>query len=458
MKQPVINRVLPLIKFTGLIFFTSDFKWIYIEMLKNSEYFAISAEKQGHLAVLLLSPPPANADFVDWYWRAIAGVPFLLRNILNIQRGGVERLVLMTGNNHKAADELRHRLLQDPRVTLKLDWLADSRQLAQTANGIGELLFLDGSALYDKNKIKSAVAPGSESGKTEKHLSFFLDRASMTSLLEQMDHFDLSSFEQVRERSIQSEPEAPDSEKQLRVYFPKTDHPKISSEKDFQTVGETVVKKSSGLANDSFVTRILSRPVSHRLTRLLLNTRFTPNQITMLSLFLGLGSALCFFQGGYAMGVSGAGLLLLSIWVDGVDGEIARIKLMESPFGAKLDILCDNVVHVAVFFSIGMGLYNIHGETIFLILGGLAASGSLLAFLLLSEGIIESKSTTNSSQENDQKKNGFVDKLANRDFTHFLFVLALLDQLWIFIWLTAVGVNLMALYLLLSGRLRKKPA
>ena len=141
-----------------------------------------------------------------------------------------------------------------------------------------------------------------------------------------------------------------------------------------------------------------------------------------------------------------------------MDGEIARIKFMESLFGAKLDIFCDNVVHVAVFFSIGMGLYNAHGETIFLLLGGLAAFGSLLAFLLLSEGIIAGKSTTNSSQENDRKKNGLIDKLANRDFTHFLFVLALLDQLRIFIWLTAVGVNLMALYLLLSGRFRNKPA
>ena len=425
-------------------------------MLKNSEYFPPSVENRGHLAVLMLSPPPAKADIVDWYWRGIAGVPFLLRNILNIQRGGVEHLVLMTGNDYKAADELHHRLLKDPRVTLKLDCLADSRELARTANGIEDLLLLDGSALYDKKIIKSIVTPESESGKTEKHLSFFLNKASMSSLLEQLDPLNASSFAQAIDRFVQSEPETPDCEKRFRVYFPETDQPKICSENDFQTVGKNIVKKSGGLANDSFATRILSRPVSQKLTQWLLNTRVTPNQITMVSFFLGLGSALCFFQGGYWMGVIGAGLLLLSIWVDGMDGEIARIKFMESPFGAKLDIMCDNIVHIAVFFSIGMGLYNTHGETIFLVLGGLAASGNLLAFLLLGEGIIEGKSTTNSSQKNDQKKNSVVDKLANRDFTHFLFILALLDQLQIFIWLTAIGVNLMALYLLLSRMLRKQ--
>ncbi len=66
-------------------------------MLKNSEYFPAITEKKGLIAVLFLSPPAGSGDFVDWYWRAIAGVPFLLRNILNIQRGGVERLVLITG-------------------------------------------------------------------------------------------------------------------------------------------------------------------------------------------------------------------------------------------------------------------------------------------------------------------------------------------------------------------------
>jgi len=424
-------------------------------MLKNPEYFPTSAEARGHLAVLFLPPPPVNTDFVNWYGRKIAGVPFLLRNILNIQRGGVERLVLITGKNHEADDALLHRLIDDPRVTLQLDWLADSRQWPQTANGVGDLLFLDGAVLHDKNEIKSVVTPGSESGKTENPPCFFLDRNSMASLLEQMDTFNVSIFEQARERSLKSESETPGSEDRLLVHFLKTDHPEISSEQDFQTAGERIIKKSGGLTNDSFATRVLSRPVSRRLTRLLLNTRITPNQITVFSFLLGLGSALCFFQGGYGMGVSGATLLLFSIWVDGVDGEIARIKFMESPFGARLDILCDNVVHVAVFFSIGMGLYNTHGETLFLILGGLAAGGSLLAFLLLSEGIISEKSTTGSGQKNSQKKNGLIDKLANRDFTHFLFVLALLNQLQIFIWMTAVGVNVMALYLLVTKLLKK---
>jgi len=423
-------------------------------MLKNSEYFPTATENKGHFAVLFLPEPQGNEGLVSWHWRSIAGVPFLLRNILNIQRGRVKRLALMTGNNPDAVNELSHLILQDPRVTLQLDCPKDSSQLAEFAHGSKDLLLLDGSLLHDKNKIKSAVEAGSDPEKGESLPSFWLDPGSVTSLLEQMPRFNFSDLEATRARSLASESELP--EKQLLVYFPETDHAKISSAQDFKAASENILKKSGGLANDSFVTRVLSRPVSKRLTRLLLNTRVTPNQITVFSFILGLGSALCFMQGSYEMGACGALLLLISIWVDGVDGEIARIKFMESPFGARLDILCDNVVHVAVFFAIGLGLYNANGETIYLLLGGLAASGSLLAFLLMSDGIIAGKSTTGSGNSNDPKKNSLVDKLANRDFTHFLFVLALLDQLPVFIWLTAVGVNVMALYLLLSGRSKKK--
>jgi phosphatidylglycerophosphate synthase len=170
---------------------------------------------------------------------------------------------------------------------------------------------------------------------------------------------------------------------------------------------------------------------------------------------LGLGSAWCFYQGGYQMGVSGAGLLLLSIWIDGVDGEVARIKFMESKFGEELDIICDNVVHIAIFISIGMGLFHISNEVIFIYLGLMAALGSLIAFLMLRATIIDDKSKANSISKEEQKNTDFIKKLANRDFTHFLFLLALVNQLEIFIWMTAIGVNLLAVFLLFS-KLRLK--
>ena len=230
---------------------------------------------------------------------------------------------------------------------------------------------------------------------------------------------------------------------------------KIAEETDFKKAGERILQTAGGLKNDSFLTRILSRPVSRQLTRFFVNTRFTPNHITWLSFALGMFAAAAFFFGGYAMGVAGAALLLVSIWVDGADGEVARIKFMESPGGGKLDIWCDNIVHVAVFFSIGAGLFHTTGQAHYLLLGSLAAAGSLAAFLMLRKTIIASKSPQQNTVQ--EKKETLVDKVSNRDFTHFLFLLALLDFLPVFLWMTAIGVNGLAVALPFSQKTRPSP-
>ena len=419
-------------------------------MLKNSENSLVLTQNKSPLAVLFLPPPPKNENREDWYWRRVAGVPFLLRNVFNIQRGGIAHLILFAGNDPKSAAELYNRIIQDPRVTLQLEYIADSQELKQVTQEAGELLFLNGSGLYEKTQIRSAITQKPGAGNNEEHAALVLDNGFLTSLLEFKDGFDFAGLERMREPSVNPTAQNLAGEKKSLRYFPEASHPKISTESDFELEGERILQKSGGLANDSLATWLLSRPVSKLMTRLLINTRFTPNQITVLSFILGLASAGYFFLGGYQMGVMGAGLLLASIWVDGVDGEIARIKFMETEFGGKLDILCDNIVHVAVFFSIGMGLFHVQGGMIYIVLGSLAAVGSLISFLMIGAAVTAGKASASSGKSG--KKSDFVDKLANRDFTHFLFVLALLDRLDVFIWLTAVGVNFLSVYLLFLRR------
>ena len=77
----------------------------------------------------------------------------------------------------------------------------------------------------------------------------------------------------------------------------------------------------------------------------------------------------------------------------------------------------------------------------------LAVLGSLTSFVLLSKTILGKKAeaTAKLSQEYCNKK--ISDQLANRDFIYLLLVLAFFDRLDIFIFLTATGSNLFAIYL-----------
>ena len=147
------------------------------------------------------------------------------------------------------------------------------------------------------------------------------------------------------------------------------------------------------------------------------------------------------------MGILGSVLLLVSAWVDCVDGEVARLKFMTSEWGAKLDIVSDNIVHCSVFFTIGMGLYFSTGESTFKYLGMLAVLGSLSAFILLSKTIVRKKSEATKKLSFESCDENFSDQLANRDFIYLLFVLALFGRLDVFIFLTAAGSNFFVMYL-----------
>ncbi|MFQ6136443.1 MAG: NTP transferase domain-containing protein [Candidatus Hydrothermarchaeales archaeon] len=119
---------------------------------------------------------------------------------------------------------------------------------------------------------------------------------------------------------------------------------------------------------DGFVSRYINRKVSIPLSRMLAKTPLTPDQMSFFSFFLGIFSAMLFALG-YAFY---AGILAqISSITDGSDGEIARMKNMESKFGAYLDSLLDRYADVAIV----LGMIAMTPEKLWHI-GGLALLGT----------------------------------------------------------------------------------
>ena len=80
-------------------------------------------------------------------------------------------------------------------------------------------------------------------------------------------------------------------------------------------------------------------------------TGFTPNQITLLSLFFGIGAAICYFCQSFLVGSI---LLLISGVLDLTDGSVARITKKKSDFGAISDWIVDKYVDGIVLLAIGL--------------------------------------------------------------------------------------------------------
>jgi hypothetical protein len=128
---------------------------------------------------------------------------------------------------------------------------------------------------------------------------------------------------------------------------------------------------------DAPMARWFDRRISWRISDQLAHIAVTPNQVTWVATTLGLLSAWLLAIPRYWPRLEGAALFVVTITLDGVDGELARLKMMESRFGARLDTVTDNLVHLALFAGIMVGCYRASGNVAFwilliLLIGGFA--------------------------------------------------------------------------------------
>jgi 1L-myo-inositol 1-phosphate cytidylyltransferase / CDP-L-myo-inositol myo-inositolphosphotransferase len=131
---------------------------------------------------------------------------------------------------------------------------------------------------------------------------------------------------------------------------------------------------------DGPVSRLLNRPISLATTRFLARAGVTPNLVTTAVLLVGLvAAALMTGTSWRALALAGLLTQLASIW-DGCDGELARVTLRSSRFGAWYDTLTDNLRYTAMVVACGIGLYRRDGALFWL---GLAALFLIAALYLV---------------------------------------------------------------------------
>ncbi len=103
--------------------------------------------------------------------------------------------------------------------------------------------------------------------------------------------------------------------------------------------------KSEDKPREGLVSHYLNRRVSRPLAKLLVPTPVTPNQVSFASFLIALIS-LGLFLGGFNIW---AGLAAqASSIVDGVDGDLARLKGMATRFGGFFDAVLDRYADVAI--------------------------------------------------------------------------------------------------------------
>jgi CDP-alcohol phosphatidyltransferase len=109
---------------------------------------------------------------------------------------------------------------------------------------------------------------------------------------------------------------------------------------------------------DGFVSRFLNRPISSRITGLLVRFPIHPSAFTASIFVLPFIAAVFFLHGDYLSVLLGAATFQVFSILDGCDGEIARARHLESKFGERLDNFCDFLGSLIYVLALGIGLHH----------------------------------------------------------------------------------------------------
>ena len=109
---------------------------------------------------------------------------------------------------------------------------------------------------------------------------------------------------------------------------------------------------------DGWFSTNLNRPVSLRLSRILVHYPVHPNVLTLITLLVGALSGILSAFGGYYWLALGGILYQAASILDGVDGEIARAKFLVSRSGMWLDTVCDDLTNLIYILGVTAGIYR----------------------------------------------------------------------------------------------------
>lgn len=211
--------------------------------------------------------------------------------------------------------------------------------------------------------------------------------------------------------------------------------------------------------NESFFTKQIRRfsvPLTSRLVRL----GARPTHVTLGGLALAAASAWCLAQGSYGAGVLGGFLYYTSMVFDCSDGEVARLTVRDSAFGAWLETIVDYATYFLVLGALTAASLNRPGADTALAAATVALVGSVLVAVVA--GYLRHRVAAADPGQFDEASARVMASatrfhrfaswarqwIKRSSIAHLVLVLALVNQLPILLYLWAFGATVAALVIL----------
>lgn len=332
-------------------------------------------QERGRAAVVLATPV-AGADPED----RLAGLPLVLRTVLTLQKAGVATVHLAAGPREQSALAL---LRADKRVRLELCAASGATRAAALSEILEgtttPLLVAMHDAVADPSLYRAllevdvdggaVLSPGA--GEPIDQLPFVAGSA-LREALDGRGH-----DEELPEVMARLDREGAVDRVKSEAWAISVRSP-AGQREAFRELFEACRKPVDGV-----VARHLNRHISIFVSKLLVDTRLTPNLVSVFTFAIGVAAAASCAAGTYTSLLAGALLFQLNSILDGVDGELARVRFEHSKLGAWIDTISDDLCNVLFYGGVAIAAWSMPGHGPMLALAGAIAVGSGLLTMVL---------------------------------------------------------------------------
>jgi phosphatidylglycerophosphate synthase len=324
---------------------------------------------EAFVAVVLALPVP-GADPFD----VLAGLPLVVRTVLTVQKEGAERALLVV-ESEAAAERVR----SDTRVTISVEAVVASDVtvgLKAAAAKLSEPFLLASHAVVADAALYRELRAAPLDGKLASLRARATDAA-------QLPLFAAPTLGKELEGSLAEAIARLEADGRIARLEASSAWVAAVDTTEGRRFAFRMLFEACRKSFDGVVSRHLNRHISIFVSKRIVNTSLTPNVVSMLTFLLGIAAALTAAKGGYTYTLLGAFLFQWNSILDGVDGELARVRFQQSKLGQWLDTISDDTSNVLFYAGLAIGARDLPFGTELAWIGAVGVGASLLTMAVV---------------------------------------------------------------------------
>lgn len=340
----------------------------------------------------------------------VLGLSLIERVIIPLLKTGIKEIIVVLGYKGKVIEEYLKRKFKNKNINFQFIYNNDYEKGngasfllgVETLKENEPFLLLMADHIYSPTIIERLLKAEGSFIVVNQNFSLIKDLSAETKVkidngyladigkdLKDFDGVDCGIF-LLRKRDCQLNDNGKESELSLIIkeylkkekikpfYLKKDEYVFNINDKESKKWASNYLLNHCGKKEDGIISRNINRKISKLFTQLLINLNCSPLTLTIINFLLTILAAFSFFFSN----ILGALLVQLVSIFDGVDGEIARLKLATTKFGAYLDAVLDRYSDTIIILSLAFAHYLKTNQNLIFPLAILAIIGSNMSMIL----------------------------------------------------------------------------